>query len=85
MIRDETPQGVLWRTAVGRVIRCEHQLEVTGLNEITLYRYGIEFVQPCFANTQDLDLILAFSKRNWIVRSCLNLNEKSSLRPGLLS
>jgi hypothetical protein len=65
--------------AVGRVIRCEHAIEAVGdEDDISLYRYGIEFVQPCFANTQDLDLILALSNRNWTVRSCLSLNTKSS-------
>jgi hypothetical protein len=75
--------GQVAHTAVGRVIRCEHAIEAIGPvdgsdGDISLYRYGIEFVQPCFANSQDLSLILAASNRNWTVRSCLSLNTKSS-------
>lgn len=74
--------GPMWRTAVGRVIRCEHAIEAVGEpgreNDISLYRYGVEFVQPCFASNQDLSLILDLPSKNWIVRSCLNLNTKSS-------
>lgn len=68
----------VWRTAVGRVIRCEHAIEVVANDDLSLYRYGIEFVQPCFASTQDLDLILALSNKNSNVRSWRNLNSKSS-------
>lgn len=77
-IRMLVQDGDMAHTAVGRIIRCEHAIEAIGDSDISLYRYGIEFVQPCFANTQDLDLILAFSNRNSTVRSCLNLNTKSS-------
>jgi hypothetical protein len=35
----------VFRSAVGRVIRCERGIEATA-GEITLYRYGVEFVQP---------------------------------------
>ena len=75
---DRGDHGPIWHTAVGRVIRCEHAIEVVGDGDLSLYRYGVEFVQPCFANTQDLDLILALSNKNWMVRSCLSLNTKSS-------
>ena len=78
VILDESQSGSLWHTAVGRVIRCEHAIEVVGEDDLSLYRYGVEFVQPCFANTQDLDLILALSNKNWMVRSCRSLNTKSS-------
>ena len=71
--------GAIAHTAVGRVIRCEHAIEAVGDDDdISLYRYGVEFVQPCFASTQDLDLILAASNKNLTVRSCLSLNTKSS-------
>jgi hypothetical protein len=70
--------GQMAHTAIGRVIRCEHAIEAVGDDDISLYRYGVEFVQPCFASTQDLDLILALSNKNWTVRSCLSLNTKSS-------
>lgn len=79
---DQGQDGPVWRTAIGRVIRCEHAIEVLqepgAEQDLSLYRYGVEFVQPCFANTQDLDLILALSNKNWMVRSCLSLNAKSS-------
>jgi PilZ domain len=77
-IRILIQDGDLAHTAVGRIIRCEHAIEAIGDGDISLYRYGIEFVQPCFASTQDLDLILALSSKNLTVRSCLSLNTKSS-------
>ena len=78
LIHDSGPEGTIWRTAVGRVIRCEHAIEAVGEGDISLYRYGIEFVQPCFATAQDLALSLDLSSKNWIVRSCRSLNTKSS-------
>ncbi len=77
-IRIMIQDGTVWHTAVGRVLRCEHAIEAVGENDISLYRYGVEFVQPCFANTQDLPLILALSSKNTIARSWRNLNTKSS-------
>lgn len=77
----------LYFTAVGRVIRREHAIESISSaddTEITLYRYGIEFTHPSQLNAQD-DLIFALSSRNLSVRSCLNLNTKSSLRDGSLA
>ena len=71
-------------TLVGRITRRENKLEAVG-DEMTLYRYGIEFTYPgCLAN-QDLDLILALSSKNLSVRSCLMRNNKSSLRSEFLA
>ena len=73
----------LYYTMIGRVIRRENAIEsISSMNdtEITLYRYGIEFTYPNFVSNQDQDLILALSSKNLTVRSCLNLNMKSSLR-----
>jgi hypothetical protein len=74
IIQDEA----LWRAAIGRIIRCEHAIEAVGDGDISLYRYGVEFVQPCFATAQDLALTLDLSSKNRMVRSCLSLNTKSS-------
>ncbi len=71
-------------TLVGRVIRRENKLEAIG-DEMTLYRYGIEFTFPGSLAAQDLDLILALSSKNLSVRSCLMRNNKSSLRSEFLA
>ncbi len=68
-------------TAVGRIVRCENVLEAVTEDDVTLYRFGIEFTRPNYFAC----LILDFSKRNLTVRSCRNLNTKSSLRLGFLS
>jgi PilZ domain len=79
----------LYFTHIGRVIRREDRVEslespeIDGGYDITLHRYGIEFTHPSYLTTQ-ADLILALSSRNLTVRSCLNLNSKSSLRDGSL-
>jgi hypothetical protein len=71
----------VWVTLVGRVIRCEHLIEAIS-GDVTIYRYGIEFVNPGKSTEAELDdhlpLILAFSNKNATVRSCLSLNTKSS-------
>jgi hypothetical protein len=72
------PSSNLLITAVGRVIRCEHTIEVMADREITLYRYGVEFVHASPQASQDFALILALSNKNLSVRSCLNLNIMSS-------
>ena len=78
---DERKMGF---TLVGRITRRESKLEAVG-DEMTLYRYGIEFTYPgCLAN-QDLDMILALSSKNLSVRSCLMRNNKSSLRSEFLA
>ncbi len=33
-------------TAIGRVTRCENVIEAFGQEDLTLYRYGIEFTYP---------------------------------------
>src|SRR5580700_11089125 len=43
-IMDRGEHGPLWRTAIGRIIRCEHAIEVVGDGDLSLYRYGVEFV-----------------------------------------
>ena len=53
--------------------------------EITLYQHGIEFTFPNYVSFGSTDLILALSKRNLRVRSCLSLNSRSSLRPEFLA
>lgn len=77
MVPDED-QGV-WTTLVGRVIRCEHMIEAIG-GEVTIYRYGVEFV-PVVSEVQGpthLPLILAEPSKKATVLSCLSLNTKSS-------
>ncbi len=69
---------------VGRITRREKKLEAVG-EELTLYRYGIEFTYPGRLGAQDLDLILALSSKNLSVRSCLIRNNKSSLRSEFLA
>ena len=69
---------------VGRIVRRENKLETTG-DEITLYRYGVEFTFPEILSNQDLDLILDLSSKNFNVRSCLIRNNKSSLRSEFLA
>lgn len=71
-------------SVVGRAVRCENILESISDTEFTLYRYGIQFTQPCFLSLQ-ADLTLALSSRNLSVVSCRSLNTKSSLRPGFLA
>jgi hypothetical protein len=77
-------------TQIGRVVRREDIVEsfespdTAGEHDVTLYRYGIEFTHPGFLSDQE-DLILALSSKNLMVRSCLNLNDKSSFRPGSLA
>lgn len=77
-------------TQIGRIVRREDIVEsfespdTAGEHDITLYRYGIEFTHPGYLSDQE-DLILALSSKNLMVRSCLNLNDKSSLRPGSLA
>ncbi len=67
---------------VGQVIRAEQKIEVARAAgdqyEITIYRYGVRFTHPGQLSVQDFDLILALSKRNLSVLSCLSLNSKSS-------
>lgn len=70
---------------VGRVVRCENTLEAVTDSELTLFRYGIQFTHPAFYGENGQDLILALSRRNLRVLSCLSLNTKSSLRPGFLA
>ncbi len=71
---------------VGRVVRCKI-LTKTDCEEFdtAIYDYGIEFTFPNYFSLGDTDLIFALSKRNLMVRSCLNLNSKSSFRPGFLA
>ncbi len=71
---------------VGRAVRCENKIEATDDgDDVTIYRYGIEFQFPRMLSNQDLDLILALSSRNFTVRSCRSLNSKSSALPGFLA
>lgn len=77
-------------TQIGRIVRREDMIEslespeLGGGYDITLYRYGIEFTYPGYLSSQE-DLILDLSSKNLMVSSCLNLNNKSSLRPGSLA
>ena len=68
-------------SAVGRVTRCENVIEAFGTDDVTLYRYGIEFTYPGAFLTQDADLIFDLSSRNLTVRSCRILNSRSSRLP----
>ena len=44
IVREE--ENGLWFTTVGRVMRREERMEAWDENNVTLYRYGIEFIQP---------------------------------------
>lgn len=71
---------------IGRIVRFQSYSEYTSQGtEIALFSYGIEFTHPNYWSLAATDLILALSRRNLIVRSCLNLNSKSSFRPGFLA
>jgi hypothetical protein len=71
---------------VGRAVRCENKIEPTDEgDDVTLYRYGIEFQYPRMLAPQDLDLIFALSSKNFSVRSCRTRNSKSSILPGFLA
>jgi hypothetical protein len=71
---------------VGRAVRCESKIEPTESgDDVTIYRYGIEFQFPRMLANQDLDLIFALSSKNFSVRSCRSLNSKSSILPGFLA
>jgi hypothetical protein len=67
--------------AVGRVTRCENVIEAFGTEDVTLYRYGVEFTYPGAFFAQDADLIFDLSSRNLTVRSCRIRNSRSSRRP----
>lgn len=76
----------IYFTAIGRVVRKKNAIEMMDQgSEFTLYHYGIEFTHPNYFSLATTDLILALSKRNLSVRSCLNLNSKSAFRPGFLA
>ena len=72
-------------TLVGKVVRKRTTLELVTDEDVSLYQYGIGFTYPAMLSDQVLDLILALSNKNLSVRSCLNRNAKSSLRPGFLA
>jgi len=82
----EDPSSNLCVTLIGRVLRRNNQLETIqeGL-DFTLYQHGVEFTFPNHFSLAATDLILDLSRRNLRVSSCLNLNSKSSLRPGFLA
>ena len=77
-----SPASNLLMSWVGRVIRVEQMMEAQkvagGADEITLYRYGLQFTFPDALAVQDLDLILALPSRNLTAASCLSLNSMSS-------
>lgn len=84
MIQDDSTN--VYFTAVGRVVRKKNVMEIIDNgNDFTLYHYGIEFTYPNYLSFADTSLILALSNRNLSVRSCLNLNSRSPLRPGFLA
>ena len=84
MVRDS--ESNLHLSLVGKIVRCENRLEAYDpREEVTLYRYGIQFTYPAVLSDQDFDLILALSSRNFKVRSWRSRNSKSSLRPGFLA
>jgi hypothetical protein len=83
VVRDDNAN--LWLSLVGRTIRCENSIEAMSESEVTLFRYGVEFTYPGPIAAQDFDLILALSSKNLTVRSCRNLNSKSSFLPGFLA
>lgn len=84
IIHDATSN--LYVCALGKVVRKRNVMEVIdGGLDISLYQYGVEFTLPNYFSLGGTDLILALSKRNLTVRSCLSLNSKSPFRPGFLA
>ncbi len=82
----EDKSNHLYFVAVGRVVRRQNFLEILNAGtDFTLYQHGIEFTYPNYFSCAATDLILALSRRNLMVRSCLSLNSKSSLRPEFLA
>ena len=69
----------LFFTAVGRVTRSQ---QLVGLGT---FKYGIQFTFPNYFSLAGIEVISALSRRNLMVRSCLNRNAKSSLRPEFLA
>lgn len=90
----QDPTSNLSVTAIGRVARRHSALipidihtknpMLEGQNR-PVYQHGIEFTHPNYFSEGATDLILALSRRNLTVRSCLNLNSKSPIRPGFLA
>ena len=82
----EDSSSNLYITCVGRVVRTQLLLEGAelGLGDPVTY-YGIEFTFPNYLSLGATDLILALSRRNLMVRSCLNRNSRSPFRPGFLA
>ena len=70
---------------IGRVVRLEKKkgAELSTTQPGSLY--GVEFTFPNYLSLASTDVISALSKRNLMVRSCLNLNSKSPFRPGFLA
>lgn len=84
LIKDEATN--LQVIAVGKIVRQRQMMEILeGGIDIALYQYGIEFTYPNYFSLGGTDLILALSKINLSVRSCLSLNSKSPIRPGFLA
>lgn len=36
----------VWFTAVARILHCEDKMEAWDENQVTLYRFGLEFIHP---------------------------------------
>jgi hypothetical protein len=83
LIEDPNSQPTSYLT-IGRVIRRTEFSSIQDSGQdpgstLLPYGYGIQFT------LSQNHLILALSKRNLRVRSCVNLNSKSSLLPGFLA
>ena len=83
-VEDATSQ--ICFTLVGRVVRRKSMMEIIDYGaDFTLFQYGIEFTYPNYFTLASTEVIFALSRRNFSVRSCLNLNSKSPFCPGFLA
>lgn len=82
----EDPTSHLCFTLIGRVVRRNCVMEIIDYGaDYTLFQYGIEFTYPNYFTFASTEVIFALSRRNFSVRSCLNLNSKSPICPGFLA
>lgn len=77
----QDPSSNLLVSAVGRVARRDLHIFSSTRRELQSYRHGIQFTYPNYFSLAATDLILALSRRNFTVRSCLNLNSRSAICP----
>ena len=83
VIKDEAAN--LWFTLVGRAVRCENALEAFSENDVTLYRYGIEFTFPGPMSVHDFKLIETLASKSFTLRPGRDAPQIPSFRPGFLA